>query len=265
MPIDLGTDTTVQWRRGDAGTGHSVTLTLIRPDGTVTTIPATELGGGEYEAALTAAQPGRYVLRWHDTVDDEWWTDTREVWPADPRFLISLDDAAASLRWRPIDIEKNGEMLRLYIAAATEVIEDITGSLLVRSIEQLSDGGRTGVLLWERPVGPVAVEVDGKAYSGHRVNANAGIVYAATRDGWFTDGRQNVKLTYQAGTSDVSPSIQLAARELIRHLWQIGQQAQSSSEPVAQNEATGQTRTGFAVPNRVIQLCSNHYALPGIG
>lgn len=267
MPIDLGSAAPVLWERGTANGGHSVTLTLVRPDGTtVDPVDATDLGAGKYEAELAATQPGRYVLRWHDVDANTWWTDTREVWPTDPRFLISLEDAYSGLKWNPASIAADGEKLRLYIAAATDVIEDITGAILIRSIEQPSDGGRTGVLLWERPLGDVTVTVDGKPYTGHRVNHNAGIVYASARDEYFPPGRQNILITYRTGTEQVSPSIQLAARELVRHLWQVGQQAQQSSEPVHLNaKTTGLTRSGFAVPNRVIELCGNQHALPGLG
>lgn len=221
---------------------------------------------GTYRSQLDCDQPGRYVLHWTDTTDDVAYVDTLEVWPADPRFLISLEDAAAAMQWRPADIAKNGDTLRLYVAAATEVIEDITGALLVRTVVQPSDGGRTGVALWERPREIVSVAVDGIATTDYIPNLNAAIVYAKPAGSRFAGGLQNVVVTYRVGSSEISPSIQLGARELVRHLWQIGQQAMTDS---AQQPAYGDnsnlvvTRTGFAVPRRVIELCSNHHSLPG--
>ena len=261
MPIDVGTLTTVQWTRP---AGHTVTLTVTKPDGTaVTPAPTVTESAGEYSATVACDQPGRYLLRWVDGAEVN--VDTLEVWPADPRFLISLDDAAAALQWRPQDVAKNGDALRLYIAAATEVIEDITGALLIRTIVQPSDGGRTGVALWERPSEIISVIVDGSPFTRYIPNLNAAIVYATPKGERFTDGYQNVVITYRTGSESISPSIQLGARELVRHLWQVGQQAMTDGAVVnyGDDSKLALTRTGFAVPRRVIELCGNHHALPG--
>lgn len=260
MPIDVGTLTTVQWTRP---AGHTVTLAVTKPDGTPVD-PAPTVSA-EHSAQIDCDQPGRYLLRWSDTSDGETYVDTLEVWPADPRFLISLEDAAAGLQWRPADLEKYGPTLRLYVAAATEVIEDITGALLVRTITQQADGGRTGVALWERPSEILSVTVDGTPFTRYVPNLNAAIVYATPKGERFADGYQNVVITYRAGTEAISPSIQLAARELVRHLWQVGQQAMNDGTVVnyGDNSKLALTRTGFAVPRRVIELCGNHHALPG--
>src|SRR5690606_30848525 len=138
-----------------------------KPDGTsVSPAPTVSYADGTFSAAFLADQPGRYVLHWTDTTDTLTHTDILDVWPADPRFLISLDVAATGLRWRPADKVKNLESLRLYVAAATEVIEDIVGAVLVRTIVQPADGGRSGVALWERPSEILSVTVDGQAFSG---------------------------------------------------------------------------------------------------
>lgn len=270
MPIDVGTIAAPQWARGAANAGHAVTLTVSQPDG-ITLTPAPTVtdmtSSGTYTADILTTQPGRYVLRWDDAADGLSYVDTMEVWPADPRLLISLDDAARSLKWPAAEIAKNGDMLRLYIAAATDVLEDITGALLVRTVVQQADGGRTGVLLWERPTGDPVVTIDGKAYTRAKVNRNAGIVYADGIGGRFPDGVQNITITYLTGSESVSPSIQLAARELVRHLWQVGQQALTGNavESTQQDpRQMGFTKSGFAVPNRVIELAGNQHALPGI-
>lgn len=222
--------------------------------------------GGVYSAELPCDLPGRYVLHWHDVTDSVTHVDILDVWPTDPRFLISLDDAADALQWRDADKKAKLDSLAVYVAAATEVIEDITGAVLVRTIVQPSDGGRTGVALWERPSSIASVTVNGAAATGYVTNLNAAIVYADGRGGRFADGVQNIVITYQVGAEAVPTSIRLAARELIRHLWQLGQQAGSPPQPALPTnpQQTTMTRSGFAVPNRVIELCGNHYALPGI-
>lgn len=265
MPIDLGTTTTVQWNRGAAATGHTVTLTVIRPDATTLT-PTVSETAGLYSASVPGSQPGRYLLTWTDTTDTVKATDTLEVWPADPRFIISGADAIAALGWNDASVAKNGDSLRLYIATATEVIEDIVGALLIRTVEQYADGGRTGVLLWERPSEIVSVTVDGTATTDYIVNRNAAILYAKPAGARFPDGLQNIVVTYKAGAAEIAPNIQLAARELVRHLWQVGQQVPAQPSPSGDysQQPMGMTPSGFAVPKRVLELCRPNHALPGI-
>lgn len=269
MPSIIGSTVTVTWKPAWAAAGHAVTLTLTRPDGTTSSPAVTEDGSvaGQFAADVAADFAGRYLLNWTDTVEDRGDVDILDVWPEDPRYLISVDDAMTALQWSAADKQKHREALSLYVAAATEVIEDITGAVLIRTITQVADGGRTGVALWERPASVASVTVNGDTASGYVANLNAGIVYADKYGGRFADGVQNIVITYTTGGEAVPPSIQLAARELVRHLWQIGQQGPSSGQApgYAPNpQQMSQSRTGFAVPKRVIELCGNHYALPGM-
>lgn len=264
MPIDVGTLTTVQWTRT---AGHTVTLAVTKPDGTQVD-PAPTVSS-EFSAQIECDQPGRYVLRWEDTTAPAaTYVDTLDVWPEDPRFLISLDAAMDALKWK--GAQRSGDdaaRLRLYVAAATEVIEDIAGAVLIRTVVQSADGGRTGVALWERPSEIISVVVDGHPTTNYIPNLNAAIVYAKPAHSRFADGLQNVVITYRTGATEVSPSIQLGTAELVRHLWQVGQQAMTGNpaEQTAQDpRQTSLTRSGFAVPNRVIELVGNRHSLPGI-
>jgi hypothetical protein len=265
MPIDLGTTTTARWARGPALAGHTVTLTVTRPDGTVLTPTVTEQAG-VYSAPVVGSLPGRYLLTWADTTDNATRTDTLEVWPADPRFIISEGDAFEALGWNAASIAKNGPALRLYIATATHVIEDIVGTVLIRTIVQPADGGRTGVLLWERPASIDSVTVDGEPTTNYIVNVNAAILYAKPAGSQFPPGLQNIIVTYKTGGTGIAPNIQLAARELVRHLWQVGQQVPAQPGPTGDyaQQPMGMTPSGFAVPKRVLELCRPTYSLPGM-
>lgn len=264
MPINVGTLTTVKWSRP---TGHTVTLAVTKPDGTLLNpAPAVSEEGALFSAEVPCDFAGRYLLHWQDTTDTAHHADILDVWPTDPRYLISLEDAANALKWGTADKSANLDTLAIYVAAATEVIEDITGAILIRTIVQPADGGRTGVALWERPSSIESVTVNGSAAAGFVPNLNAGIVYADGSGGRFATGVQNIVITYRTGAEDVPPTIRLAARELVRHLWQLGQQqgAAQAPPPTPNPQQTGMTRSGFAVPNRVIELCGSHYSLPGI-
>lgn len=263
MPVDIGTEKTVTW---STTAGKTVTLTVTRPDGVqAEAVTATE-ASGTYSVDVATPLAGRYLLAWENTTDSVTYTDTIEVWPADPRFLISLDDAFAALQWtdRTADKTKNADSVRLYVAAATPIIEDITGTVLVRMVEQYADGGKTGVLLWERPSEILTVEVDGSEITDYVTNKSAAILYRGRHGERFDDGRQLIRIVYKTGEDAVAPNLQLATRELVRHLWQVGQQVPSGSPVSYGDKPMGLTPSGFAVPNRVIELCGTTYKLPGI-
>lgn len=263
MPVDIGTEKTVTW---STTTGKTVTLTVTRPDGVqAEAVSATE-ASGTYSVDVATPLAGRYLLAWENTTDSVTYTDTLEVWPTDPRFLISLDDAAASLQWNAAskaDAVSMG-MLRLYVAAATPIIEDIAGAVLVRTVEQFADGGKTGVLLWERPSDIITVEVDGVAITDYVVNKSAAILYRGRYGERFDQGRQIIRIVYKTGEDGVAPNLQLATRELVRHLWQVGQQATQGVPAEYGQRPMGTTPSGFAVPNRVIELASATHTLPGV-
>lgn len=260
--VDLGTVHTASWARGIADHAANITLTVTRPDGenlsgvgTVTvSTPVTT-----YKATVPTPIAGRYFLRWLDTTgDDLAYTDVLDVWPTDVRFIVSLDDVRQGLNFNSSQ-QSDNELLRLVTAAATPIIEDIVGTVVAQEKTQVADGGKSGVALYERATEIVSVTVDGAALdpSEYVFDANASIVYAGgtTSPTVFDGGRQNVVIVYKAGQQAIAPNVRFATMELIRHLWQIGHQAQRPGTgplPVAADAAY--TPMGFAVPKRVIEL-----------
>ncbi|QPE05309.1 hypothetical protein IT882_04370 [Microbacterium schleiferi] len=263
MPIDLGTEQTVTWT---TTTSHTVTVTVTRPDGTqLDAVSATETFD-TYSATVATPLAGRYLLRWDDTTADVVYTDTIDVWPADPRFLISVDDAMESLQWNTASKADTAsrDMVRLYVAAATPIIEDIAGAVLIRTVEQYADGGKTGVLLWDRPSEVLSVEVDGTAITDYVVNKSAAILKRGKYGERFDPGFQVVRILYRTGSEGVAPNLQLATRELVRHLWQVGQQTIEGVPGSYGDRPMGVTPSGFAVPKRVLELASATHSLPGV-
>lgn len=261
--VDIGTTTTVSWTNGAA----SAKLTVTAPDGTVST-PTVTTASGIHTAPVPTGQAGRHLLSWEAPAITPTTTfvDMLDVWPADPRFIISMDDAAAALRWSVADITKNGDTLRLYNAAATEVIEDIAGAVLVRTVDQFEDGGETGVLLWERPDEILSVKVDGVAYTDYVADMAAGIVYAGVSTGTrFPSGRQVVQVTYRVGAATIPPTVRTAVRILLRHMVTIDQAPVpvTGGNPLGASEVVP-TPSGFMVPRRVLELVQHRRTLPGL-
>ena len=149
---------------------------------------------------------GRWFLTWTSTTVVGTYTDIVDVWPADPRFLISTDDARSALGW-PSGVVQAGwiDDLRLYIAAATPVIEDIVGTIAKVNFTQVIQKGWNFAALYERPVNsiisivyPDATTIDSDDYT---LNANSGMLYL---DVTTTDA---ATVTYSAGVTAVPQNV----------------------------------------------------------
>ncbi len=255
--VDLGAAVTVTW--STAPTGGTAAIAITRPDGTTFNAPTVNQGPPA-TATYTPDMPGRWLIRWTSTGTVAAYTDIVDVWPADPRFIISLDDAKNALKWPATGpTASNAEDLRLYVAAATPVIEDIVGTMAPKTITQVANGFVFAIALWEQPISILSItEGGGIPVTDYVVDyqaslVTAGRIYAPRR---FMPGFQSVTITYTAGAAVIPPNVRLATRELVRHWWQIGQQGLRSMNGAMPITADAWTPSGFAVPRRVIELCS---------
>lgn len=258
--IDLGASVKVRWPDAPAA-GSTVALAVVRPDGSqlapAPTVTGTATGS---EATITPTMPGRHLLRWTSSgavVDAH--TDVVDVWPSDPRFIFPPDQAKDSLNWanpKASDVDD----LRLYVAAATPVIEDIVGPV-VRSSEVFTAPGGSFVMLPVVSATVTSVKVNGAQVTDYYADP-AGAVSAGNQQVRRAFPSGLVEVQYTVGMQVIPPNIQLAARELVRHMWQIGRQAIGRSgrqDPTAE----AYTPSGFAVPRRVIELCAPHQKVGG--
>lgn len=249
--------------------GSSVPLSLA-PGGAAATLTVTLPGGSildpelvvtatpeEFTATLDTTQPGRHLLSWYVPAEDQFFTDVVDVWPSDPRYLVSIADALAQVSGSNVPTETKAAM-PLYVATATYVIERLAGPVLLATRTKVYDG-RRNLLLPATNAVVTSITMDGSVLdpSSYTVDDEAGIIY-----GSFGSERQSVTVAYQVGGSTVPANIQLAALELVRHLWQSSRQ---SGRPGAMNAAadTVSTPFGFAVPKRVVELCESTTSAPG--
>ena len=182
--IDLGASVKAVWAGAPAGGTHTVALT--RPDGTTFTPPA--ISGPPVSVEFTPDQAGRWLVRWTSTVVPGAYSDVVDVWPADPRLIISLDDGRAALNMPPNTPQSTLEDLRLYLCAATPVIEDIVGPVLVRTLTQTVQKNWSFAALYERAAALVSV-----------VNADASVVPATSYTFDAAAGLINGKPAVMAG------------------------------------------------------------------
>jgi hypothetical protein len=265
--VDLGAAAAVLW--SSAPVGSAVAISITRPDGIAGPTPPVTGDAPAVQAMFIADMPGRWLIRWTAAGSSPGsYTDVLDVWPADPRFIIGLDDARAALNMQ--DSKTTAAQLddlRLYIAAATPVIEDIVGPVIPGTFTQTTDGGGWAIPLFNRPTEIVSVTELGAPLdpSAYFLDSEAGILYAgrpqATRR--FMPGYQSVVVEYKAGAPAVPPNIRLATRELVRHWWQLGKQGTGGGRGGSFDQTAPEwTPSGFAVPKRVIELCGKKNA-PG--
>jgi hypothetical protein len=213
--------------------GGAPACTVTRPDGTTAAATVATLAAGDFQASIASTIAGRYHFTYSASgTNSGAFPTTRhaDVWPTglNGRLIIPLGDAKDALNI-PSSVSTDDNELRLYIAAATDYIENITGPLLsVTGKTWAADGGRGCVMLPEEAASITSVTVDGTATTDYTADLRAGIIYRGTGTSagnlTFGAGRANVVVTYTVGGTTVPPAAVLAARELIRYWWQSSQQ-----------------------------------------
>lgn len=249
--------------------GGDPTCTVTRPDGTTTTATVTKPSTGLYWGSLAGSnQAGRWRGTFTGTGTNSGklpYTDVIDVWPADPRLIVSLADVRAELNHVQ---DVNDDELRLYIAATTEIVEHLVGAVLVSTEVETFNGGKTGVLLSERAAAITSITVDGVALtaSEYVADLDSGIVYAGSTSSptCFTFGRQNVVVTYTTGGSSIAPSVITGARTIAAHLYASSQQSRRGRGRSGDGDGTTLV-LGYAIPNAAVEKLSNqrHNRMPG--
>jgi hypothetical protein len=177
--------------------------------------------------------------------------------------LITLEFALEGLGYGAKQDAPEGELsvrdqdLATYIAAATPVIESLCGPVLQVTATQYGDGGKSAVLLSGRianTAAVTAVRVNGSAWTGHIVSSTDSIVYAGTGVA-FPAGTRNIEVDVTVGYSPVPDTLQLAARELVRHWLQVGKQSPAAGGLNIVPDS-GDPTDPYAIPRRVRQLCA---------
>lgn len=180
--------------------------------------------------------------------------------------LITLAEARASLGWAATQTSDDADLER-YVEAATPIIENITGPVLVASRVEALDGGRQSVLFPVRFTSVTSVTENGRAVTDYVADAKAGIITKGKIDApdVFEPGMQNIVVTVSVGyaddASEVKANVKLAARELVRFMWQQGRQANIPA--FGEGPESGSVPMGFLVPKRVQELLEPSRRLPG--
>lgn len=254
----VGAAVEVQYRALDTG---AVTLTVTDPNGDTST-PTPTNSGVVWTASLTPTLPGQHLLLWERT-GGERYVDVLDMWPVNPRYLVSRADVIDRLRLSDQEA-KNATRLAaipLYIAVATAIIEDVTGKLLPSSRTWKTSGTayKRAIVLPAIDVTVTSVTVDGTALAStaYTVDEAAGIVYSDS----LTEGDVNIVVAFTVGSVEVPAQARLACLEVVAHLWQISRQG--ASESAATDEVVT-TPMGFALPKRAWEMVQSIPRAQGI-
>jgi hypothetical protein len=253
----------------DVGVGPTVVVVL--PDGVTTASGSvTRASTGTYYASLTATIAGRYRATWSGSGAASGglpYVDYLDVQAAAPRMLIPLSEARDALKLPATTTVHDDEILG-YILAATPVIEDITGPILSATRVETYDGSRASgaaLPLHAYPNAITSVVEDGTTLAATAYKVGQGGVLWRVGTTWSTLSPGNIVVTYTVGSGVIPPNVILAAREEVRHLYQVGQVASRPALGTAQAPGMAYTPTGFAVPHRVIELLADQVGAQGLG
>lgn len=272
--IDVGDSITLTYPSKPAAPS-SVTVTIGQPDGS--SVSASALSGSY---SFTPTQVGRHSVLWVSAGPSDSYSDAFDVAPADAGQIISLADAKAQLR---MDRSDSDEELRLYLAATTEIVEHIVGRIVRRSWTETHNGGGVAIVVRKPPILTVTSLVEyigqtawtlteqpyGQAADPYGFNvedAEGGRIIRRSAGSWpirFTPGIGNVVITYTSGRPVIPASMQIAARQIVAHLWKSRRLA--GPKPASNDDVETQDVLGYAIPTQAVELLADDEQLPGIG
>ncbi|AEW94598.1 MULTISPECIES: hypothetical protein [Streptomycetaceae] len=272
---------------GSAATGTlTVTLTVTDPTGAVTMPAVSSTGGGTYAAVVpSVATAGIWLYRWTATGTGVGWASEGQftVRPMGVEQLVDLESVKKHLNM-PLNSQAQDDELQGYILMAADQARDVCGPWLPEQHTQFFDGGVNTIVPDWLPLASIqsATEYYGlsafpltEQQLGSQMNAFAYTVDYSTgqitrrtfggQAAMFAIGAKNVKIVYTAGRPGSVPyTVRLGALELIRHMWQMTQQGGRPKFGGSAMEGDTAVPTGFALPDRVVELWAPYRRPPGI-
>ncbi|MET8627934.1 hypothetical protein ABZW30_30045 [Kitasatospora sp. NPDC004669] len=286
---DVGLTTVVATDTGTPAAGAvAVTLTVTDPVGTVSTPATASTGGGGYAAVVpSVAVAGVWLYRWTATgagLAGGWAAEGQfQVRPLGVEQLVDLPSVKSHLNMPAGGT--NDDELQGFVLAAGELARDVCGPFLPEQHTEYHDGGRGAIVpdwlpvatvqsiteyyglsafpLTEQPLGAQATAF------AFTVDYRTGAITRRTFGGQsalFAVGTKNVKIVYTVGRAGQVPySVRLGVLELIRHLWQLTQQGgRPRFGGGAMDGGEVHVPSGFALPDRVVELWAPYRRPPGI-
>jgi hypothetical protein len=270
MTYDLGDvvplGITITDSTGANANASAVTCTITLPDGTTSTGSVTNPSTGLYNCDFSPSQTGRHAVRWVATgtnasayVDDFLVRDFAEL------GIVGLAEAKDYLNIPATDTT-NDEELRSFIDSASDLAESYVGQVLGRRTftNELYDGGTEFIRIRNPKVISVTSVYENDAlvsssnyvldYTGQRLyRIGSGTLYATNSYGYWTQGMNNVKITYVAGYVNPPMAAKQGVLVIIKHLWETQRGAMNVMGRVLGGDELYSTPT-YSLPRRAMEL-----------
>lgn len=266
---DLGDKVYLTWNTvdstGAAVNPGTVTLNITQPDGTTTAVSTSTAVTGTYTASFLPTLPGRHILAWAATGSyPQAFSDVFEVRDINDIGIVGYDEVLEFLNIPAASANENE--IRRFIDASTDLAETYVGQVLGRRTftDELYDGGTEFI----RIRNPKAITISSVYENGALVSPNAyvldytgqrlyrigsGTLYATNSYGYWTQGMNNIKITYVAGYVNPPMSAKQGVLEIIRHLWQTQRGAINVMSRTNSGDELYSTPT-YSLPRRAMEL-----------
>lgn len=258
MPYDIADSVPIAWDVKDSAgaltNASTVTLTITKPDGTTETPSVTNppASTGQYRVTYVPAVEGRYAWRAVTTVPNTAYQDVFDVRESVSPSLLSLADAKAHLNETGT---ANDDELREFLEASAEIVESYLGPVVRRTHTARVCGYRTQIALPHtqvQSITSITLVSDGSSpitLSDLAVDTDSGVV-------GYKNGQSfpygDMDWTYVVGRTFVKANWTLAAKIILKHLWDT----QLGNLPSIQGDNPGYvvSGAGYLVPFRAIAL-----------
>lgn len=182
--------------------------------------------------------------------------------------LLTLDEAKAQL---DISTTNHDVELSAYIAGLTTAIEAHVGPVENREVTETVNSRGPRMALAQVPAVSLTsltpILTGGLTLDIASLHLDSATGVLRRKDGWVFYGGPWTA-TYTAGRGSVPPTINLAARILLQHLWRTQYGASRGLSGIGGGDDFSVTEPapgwGYAIPNRVLQLLEPYKAPPGV-
>lgn len=187
--------------------------------------------------------------------------------------ILTIGDARKALRLAAADTASDADITDTYIPAMAAIVEDVVGPVMSRSLTFTTDGGRPTIDLPTAFTSVTSVTESGTVLvegTDFVTDPASGLIHRGSSAGrsWFAAGVRNVTVVYSAGyaaaAGNVLPNHRLAARIILRQMWQSDQQGNAGRPGLGGTTSDIETTpSGFLIPRRALELLRTTPNLPG--
>ena len=266
---DLGDNVYLTWNTvdssGAAVNPGTVTLNITLPDATNVSVTTATSITGTYTASYLPTQVGRHIIAWSaGTTWSQAYSDIFEVRDINDIGIVGYDEVLEFLNIPTASANENE--VRRFIDASTDLAETYVGQVLGRRTftNELYDGGTEFIRIRNpKAISITSVTENGLAvsasnyvldYTGQRLyRIGSGTLYATNSYGYWTQGMNNVSITYVAGYVNPPMSAKQGVLEIIRHLWQTQRGAINVMSRNQSGDELYSTPT-YSLPRRAMEL-----------